>query len=244
MTNLILIILLALVKAVGGGGIAEKEVSIAVQEALGEKVAAVHVNIDANPATFVAKGKISKLEFTLERFNVKPIVIEETLIVINGLKMNASDVLLGRKAVIKYVGPTEWKLTIGVEQLTAAVLDSAPAIENPYFRTVGKSIEFTGNYRLNKYMAVPFRAKGRLKIQNGTRVVLRLTDFNVIGIGAPARLIYMIEDAVNPLLDVDKLMEGKKEDIALYELTLNRELDPRIDSIKVLKGKIIGTGTI
>jgi hypothetical protein len=244
MTNLILIILLAIVNTFGGTGVAEKEVARAIKDNLGTKIESVKGQIDTDPITLINKGKIEKLVFTLKRFDVKPIVIEETVITINGLKLNASDALIGKPAVIKEIGRTDWKLRIGVEQLTVAVLDKSPQIEQPFFRTVGEEIEFMGNYRLNKYMAVPFVARGRLSIQDGKRVNLLLTKFEVTGIGVPAKLRSWVEDSVNPLIDVDKLMADKRADIEEYEFALNRQLDPRIDSITVLKGKIEGKGTI
>jgi len=244
MTNLILIILLALANAFGGTGLAEKEVAKAVKEGLGDKVKSVEVKIETDPVTFVHKGKIKKLVFTLRRFDVDPIVIDETVITINGLKMNASEAILGKPAVIKDLGPVDWYLKIGVEQLTAAVLDKAPQIEAPYFRTLGGEIEFSGNYRLNKYMSVPFKARGMLSSPDQVTVNLMLNKFNVTGIGVPAKLRLWVEDAVNPLLDVNKLMEGKREDIEAYEFTLSRKLDPKITQIVVGDGKIEGKGTI
>jgi hypothetical protein len=53
MTNLILIILLALANVLGGTGLAEKEVAKAVKEGLGDKVKSVEVKIDTDPVTFV-----------------------------------------------------------------------------------------------------------------------------------------------------------------------------------------------
>ncbi len=244
MTNLILIILLAIVNAFGGTGVAEKEVAKAVKDGLGGKVESVKVQIDSDPITLINKGKIEKLVFSLKRFDVKPIVIDETVITINGLKLNASDALIGKPAVIKEIGKTDWKLRIGIEQLTAAVRDKSPQIEQPFFRTINDEIEFSGSYRLNRYMTVPFKARGRLSIVDNKRVNLLLTKFEVTGIGVPAKLRSWVEDSVNPLLDVDKLMNDKRAEIEEYEFVLNRRLDPRVDTITVLKGKIEGTGTI
>ena len=244
MTNLILIILRAILKAAGGQGIAEKEVAKAVKDALGDNVQAVYVELDANPATFVAKGKVKRIKFTLERFNVNPVIIEKTEIEINGLKLNSKEAILGKPAKIHEIGPTTWSLVIGVEQLTAAVRKSSPQIESPYFRTVGQDLEFSGKYRMNKYVAVSFKAVGRLRIQNKRLVMLRLHTFEISGLGVPDQLKTMVEDAVNPLLDVDKLMKGKQEDIAMYELTLNRELKPEIEKVTISGGKLHGSGTI
>ncbi len=244
MTNLILIILLAIVKAVGGEGIAEKEVAKAVQESLGDRVQAVQVQIDANPATFVAKGKVKRVKFTLDKFKVDPIVIEKTEIDIDGLKINSKEAILGKPAKINEIGPAAWSLVIGVEQLTAAVRKTSPQIETPFFRTVGQDIEFTGKYRLNKYMAPSFKAIGRMRIQDKKRVNLRLHTFEISGLGVPDQIKTMVEDSVNPLLDVDKLMKGKREDIAMYELALSRELNPQIESVSISGGKIHGNGTI
>ncbi|MEP0814816.1 MAG: hypothetical protein HRF49_09170 [bacterium] len=244
MTNLVLIILVALVKALGGGGLVEKEVAKAVEQALGDKVKGVNVQISADPATFVAKGKIKGIVFILEDFDVDPIVIETTKISIDGLKMNTKDAILGKDAKIKEIGPASWELVIGVNQLTAAVREKAPLIESPYFRTVGNQLEFTGSYRLNKYISVPFKARGRLRAVSGKRVMLDLTHMDVSGLGIPSGIKGMVEKEVNPLLDVDKLMAGKREEIAAYEMTLNRELNPFIDEITIGDGKIVGTGTI
>ena len=192
----------------------------------------------------MAKGKIKCIEFTLTDFDVKPIVIRETYICINGLKMNTSDVMLGHDAKIKEIGPADWRLVIGVEQLAAAVRDKAPQIEGPRFKTIGRELQFTGAYRLNRYMAVPFTARGKLFANKGKQVDLLITYFDLNGIGIPNQIKGMVENAVNPLLDVDKLMDGKREEIAQYEIALNRELDPKIDTVEIKDGAIIGTGTI
>ena len=244
MTNIILAIILVLSQALGIGGDVDRKIEQAMKAELGKKVEEVRVKTYINEGALLAKGKISAIDFDLKGLWMKPVRVEGAQFQVKDIRVDSGKILSGKaERSIRSIGDIIFRLDFLPRDLTRALELDSPNIKDPQVSIEGGMVVIAGKYPMGP-IAVPFQVKGYLTYEGGSRIYYRIQQARIIGIGLPGGIKQSIENELNPIFDLDKFAEKKREDFEACEDLIGRKLELVIRQVIASGNRIIITGSI
>jgi hypothetical protein len=244
MTNIILAILLVLSQALGIGGDVDSKIEQAMKAELGQKIEDVKVDSHINNGALMTKGKIAAIDFDLKGLWMKPVRVEGAQFQVKDIRVDSSKILTGKaEKCIRSIGDITFRFDFLPKDLTRALKLDSPNIKDPKVNIEGGMVVIEGKYPVGP-IAVPFIVKGFLTYEGGSRIYYRIQNAKLVGIGLPGGIKQSIEDELNPIFDLDKFEENKKDDFDACEELIGRRLELVIRQVIASGNRIIITGSI
>lgn len=244
MTNIILAILLVLSQALGIGGDVDAKIEQAMKAELGKKVEEVKVKSHINEGALMAKGKIAAIDFDLKGLWMKPVRVEGAQFQVKDIRVDSTKMLTGKaEKCIRSIGDITFRFDFLPKDLTRALKLDSPNIKDPKVSIEGGMVVIEGKYPVGP-VAVPFVVKGYLTYEGGSRIYYRIQHAKIVGVGLPGGIKQSIENELNPIFDLDKFEENKKEDFEICEELIGRRLKLVIRQVIASGNRIIITGSI
>lgn len=244
MSNVILVIIMALSQVFGLGGNVDSRLEKALKDELGERVQAVEVESHINKGSLLVKGKIAAIDFRLNGLYVKPVRIEEAYFIVKDVRIRAEKVLLGKaEDSIRSIGDITLRFTFLPGDLSHALDVQSELIDEPEVITEKGQVVMRGRYALG-LLSVPFEVQGYFSYEGGSKVYYRINRGRVASVGLPSGLKMRLENELNPIFDLGEFHEKRREELKRCEEMLGRELKVAITHIIVEEDRIIVTGSI
>ena len=244
MSNVVLIIIMALAQVLGLGGDVDSRLENALKEELGMRVQAVEVESHINKGSLLVKGKIAAIDFRLEGLYVKPVRIEEAHFIVKDVRIRAEKVLLGKaEDSIRSIGDITLRFTFLPGDLSHALNVQSELIDEPEVIIEKGQVVIRGRYALGP-LSMPFEVQGRFSYEGGSKIYYRISRVRVAGLGFPAGLKKRLETELNPVFDLGEFHEKRREEFKSCEKMLGRELKVVITHIMLEEDRIIVTGSI
>jgi len=244
MSNVILVIIIALSQVIGLGGDVDSRLENALKDELGERVQAVEVESHINKGSLLMKGKIAAIDFRLEGLYVKPVRIEEARFVVKDVRIRQEKVLLGKvEDCIRSIGDIAIRFTFLPDDLSQALEIKSELIDEPEVIAEKGQVIMRGRYRWGP-LSLPFEVYGYLSYEGGSKIYYRISRVRMAGLGFPAGLKKKLEAELNPIFDLGEFNEKRRKEFKRCEGMLGRELKVVITHIVVKEDRIIVTGSI
>ena len=244
MSNVILIIIMALSQVLGLGGDVDSRLEKALKDELGDRVHTVEVESHINKGSLLVKGKIAAIDFKLEGLYVKPVRIEEAYFIVKDIRIRAEKVLLGKaEDSIRSIGDVSLRFTFLPGDLSHALDIQSDLIDEPEIVIEKGQVVIRGRYALGP-LSVPFVVQGRFSYEGGSKIYYRISRVRVAGLGFPSGLKKKLESELNPVFDLGEFHEKRREEFKHCEEMLGRKLEVVITHIVVKEDRIIVTGSI
>jgi len=244
MSNVVLIIIMALSQVLGLGGDVDSRLERALKGELKDRVQAVDVESHINEGSLLVKGKIAAIDFRLEGLYVKPVRIEEAYFIVKDVRIRAEKVLLGKaEDSIRSIGEITLRFTFLPGDLSHALNVQSELIDDPEVIIEKGQVVIRGRYALGP-LSMPFEVQGRFSYEGGSKIYYRISRVRVAGLGFPAGLKKRLETELNPVFDLGEFHEKRREEFKSCEKMLGRELKVVITHIMVEEDRIIVTGSI
>jgi|GEM_PF-2167137 len=244
MSNIILIIIMALSQVLGPGGDVDSRLEKVLKGELGDRVQAVEVESHINKGSLLVKGKIAAIDFRLEGLYVKPVRIEEAYFIVKDIRIRADKVLLGKAdGSIRSLGDISLRFTFLPNDLSHALDVQSELISEPEIVIENGQVVIRGRYALGP-LSMPFEVQGYFSYEGGSKIYYRISRVRVAGLGFPAGLKKKLEAELNPVFDLGEFHKKRRDEFKRCEEMLGRELRVVVTHIVVEKARIIVTGSI
>jgi hypothetical protein len=244
MSNVVLIIIMALSQVLGLGGDVDSRLEKALKGELGDRVQAVEVEAHINKGSLLVKGKIAAIDFRLEGLYVKPVRIEEAYFIVKDIRIRAEKVLLGKaEDSIRSIGDISLRFSFLPNDLSHALDLQSELIDEPEVIIEKGQVVIRGRYALGP-LSLPFEVQGYFSYEGGSKIYYRISRVRMAGLGFPAGLKKKLESELNPIFDLGEFHAKRRDEFKRCEEMLGRELKVVITHIVVEKDRIIVTGSI
>ncbi len=244
MSNIILVIIMALSQVLGLGSDIDSRLEEAIKNELGERVQHVEVETHINTGSLLVKGKIAAIDFKLEGLYVKPVRIEEASFIVKNIKIRADKVLLGKsKGCVRSIGEVGLRFSFLPGDLSRALEAQSESIEEAELLISSGQVLIRGRYLWGP-LSLPFEVQGYFSFEGGSKIFYRITRVRVSGLGIPAVLKNKLENELNPVFDLGEFHEKRRDDFKRCEDMLGRELKVKITNILVVEDRVIVVGSI
>ena len=244
MTNIILVFLLILAEVFTPGANVDARLEKALKAELGDKVKQVTVETHINKGSLLTKGKIASVDLTLDQLWVEPVMVDRAYFNISDVRLNTGKVLAGNaEKSVRSVGDIAFRFTFGPDDLADALAASSDNILDPEVRLEYGTVVISGRYAFG-ILKPSFEVVGYLTFEGGSRIYYRVMKVRLGGLGMPGRIEKLLEDEMNPLFDLDKFHEKRKDELAENAKMVGRELKLKISRIIVGDKDITVTGTV
>ncbi len=244
MTNIILAIILVLSQALGIGGDIDRKIEQAIKADLGKKVEDVRVKSYINEGSLLTKGKIAAINIDLKGLWMKPVRVEGAQFEVKDIRVDSGKILIGKaEHGIRSIGDIIFRFDFLPRDLTRALELDTPNIIEPQVSIESGMVVIAGKYPMGP-VAVPFKVKGYLTYEGGSRIYYRIHQARIVGIGLPSGIKQSIENELNPIFDLDKFAENKREDFEACESLIGRKLELVIRQVIASGNRIIISGSI
>lgn len=236
--------MLILAEVFAPGANVDARLEKALTAELGDKVRKVSVDTHINKGSLLTKGKIAAIDLTLDKLWVEPVLIDEAYFNIGDVRLNTGKVLTGNTGrCVRSVGDIRFRFTFRPDDLARALELSSDSIIDPKVRTEQSSVVISGRYAFG-ILNPSFEVEGYLTFEGGSRIYYRVQKVRLAGLGMPGSIERLLEDEMNPLFDLDKFHEKRKDEFAENEKMVGRKLKLKISHIIVGDGKVVVTGSI
>jgi hypothetical protein len=244
MTNIILAIMLVIAQALGLGGDIDSKLEQALKNELGQKVEKVEVQSHINKGSLAAKGKIAQIDFNLTGLWMKPVRVETSKFEVKDIRINSAKVIAGKaERSIKSIGPVDFRMEFLPKDLARALELDSEKIRKPEVTLESGAVTIRGKYAMG-IISVPFEVTGYLTYEGGSRIFYRISKARLVGVGLPGGIKQAIESELNPIFDLEKFQENKKDEFEENEKLIGRKLELVIRHVLVVSDRIIITGSI
>jgi hypothetical protein len=245
MTNVILIILFAVLDLFGSGGDLNQKVAESLKSQLGEKVGDVKADVkEATGTRFTSQRTVSSIDLTMTSLYAKPVTFSTASIHVEDMSIGYRQTPTGRQPRIDGVGKMVWHAEITQEEMSKALSSQSHNVRSPEFRFTPNGVSLDGLFKLGP-LQLPFSVGGTLVLsEDKKRIDLSLDRASFVGLGLSRPTLDKIQQDFNPIIDIDKLGEKKAEQIAEAEKLTSRKLNPLITKIVMGDGVLTADGSV
>jgi len=245
MTNVILILLFAVLSLFSSGGDVGKKVADSLKSQLGDKVGDVKATVrQSDGKRFTSQRTVSSIDLSMTELYAKPVTFSTASIHVEDMKIGHEQTPTGRQPRIDGVGKITWHAEITQEELSKALAAQSRNVRSPEFRFTPEGVSLDGLFKLGP-LQLPFSVGGTLVLsEDKKRIDLNLDRASFVGLGLSRPTLDKIQQDFNPIIDIDKLGEKKAEQIAEAEKLTSRKLNPLIMKIVMGDGVLTADGSV